>query len=492
MGSLNNLSSSRIFVVISSLLHLFTFVSCLVFRDFCQRVGSLNNNNIIILNNSLKKNEKHSIGLSLLQGAQRASLHRTLSMVDNNHKITTLTDLTKQLDTLLQEKGDKTLERTPTFHQDPDSCIFDGTTTAEYEVLVILGKALKRDQVTVEYAARIREAVNILKKDCKPPDMICFTGGISPGNLIPDASLGLSYFKKMCEAQQVNLEGIEFYVDLESDSEKEALRSIIEHITDIEEIQGEGLHFTFISQEYHLAQLNEISAISQGQSMLKLISDAGASHSFSSASYPFIFSQEETIVFKTETYLLVEELVSLTEHLRGVGNGLTFFQVEQYNRLLDIRRQLNDQVAILHTSDTPPSLLTTEKALRMKKMLPLDSISSFKNIQDNSILIDESLEAALATLSEVSDILRPVVNLEGSVSLAQYKCTAEQLESAINCMRKNCDPDRPLTLREWMAIVSGGKDYDEQTQRQKKPPPASTVQTPKELLGLLQRLKSEK
>jgi len=88
-------------------------------------------------------------------------------------------------------------------------------------VVIVFGKNLVRDQVTVEYASRIRTLVKLLKNDSESfaPSIICFCGGISSGNYVSDADAGYVFFRHMCESQDVNLDGINIFVDRYSQSE---------------------------------------------------------------------------------------------------------------------------------------------------------------------------------------------------------------------------------------------------------------------------------
>eukprot|EP00639_Heterosigma_akashiwo_P012040 CAMPEP_0206362022 /NCGR_PEP_ID=MMETSP0294-20121207/709_1 /ASSEMBLY_ACC=CAM_ASM_000327 /TAXON_ID=39354 /ORGANISM="Heterosigma akashiwo, Strain CCMP2393" /LENGTH=115 /DNA_ID=CAMNT_0053807017 /DNA_START=469 /DNA_END=813 /DNA_ORIENTATION=- len=106
--------------------------------------------------------------------------------------------------------------------------------------MVVPGKALSRDQVTVEYAARIREAVRLLRRPRAPPALICFTGGVAAGNSIPTSTVGYSWFRKACESQGVSLDGVELFVDYESDSLSEAMNYVIESALELQERRAPG------------------------------------------------------------------------------------------------------------------------------------------------------------------------------------------------------------------------------------------------------------
>ena len=59
-----------------------------------------------------------------------------------------------------------------------------------YNVAIVFGKKLVRDQVTVEYASRIRTLVKLFMEDSEfRPSLVCFCGG-KKGNHISDADAG--------------------------------------------------------------------------------------------------------------------------------------------------------------------------------------------------------------------------------------------------------------------------------------------------------------
>ncbi|CAM9286829.1 unnamed protein product, partial [Ectocarpus fasciculatus] len=140
------------------------------------------------------------------------------------------------------------------------------------QVLVVIGKHLIRDQVTVEYASRIRRLVQGLKSGRLQPDLVCFTGGTVRDNRVADASAGYILFRHLCEQHEANTENIGILVESESTCTKEALDNVVKEVSRMEreelharEREGEGssaawprqkYHFTLISNEYyHLSRI---------------------------------------------------------------------------------------------------------------------------------------------------------------------------------------------------------------------------------------------
>jgi hypothetical protein len=88
-----------------------------------------------------------------------------------------------------------------------------------HEIVVIFGKHLIDDQITVEYASRIDKLVSLLKGERLNPDLICFCGDVYKGNHISDADAGFIYFKSVCAKEGISLENIKFFLDRSSSTE---------------------------------------------------------------------------------------------------------------------------------------------------------------------------------------------------------------------------------------------------------------------------------
>ena len=269
-----------------------------------------------------------------------------------------------------------------------------------YHVAVVFGKTLIQDQVTVEYATRIRTLVKLLKEEPNfRPKLICFTGGVTNEvNTISDASAGYVYFRHLCAIQDITFDS-KVWVDTKSSNEREAVERIASelwrnHIKQwlserplverTNQHYGVGwkilerkvdIHFTLVSTEYHLCNLNDVHHRSPLKSFLQpLVSLRGlagsdrwennqelsvmdpnystsvhvkgsnkvseratfggiensvdTSWSFQYGTYPFLHGHDEAIVFLGQCYLLGEELTPLLVNMKGV--------VEQVRLLLHL------------------------------------------------------------------------------------------------------------------------------------------------------------
>ena len=129
-------------------------------------------------------------------------------------------------------------------------------------IAVVISKPLVQDQVTLEYACRLRAlAKAIMPKDEQEnnignankamddeeddmdernyrPSIICFVGETTSGNLVSDADAGYIYFNHLCASNQISLEGIDILLE-KTTLGKGALKRVMRHLR--QEYIGEWL-----------------------------------------------------------------------------------------------------------------------------------------------------------------------------------------------------------------------------------------------------------
>eukprot|EP00591_Stephanopyxis_turris_P011861 CAMPEP_0195512970 /NCGR_PEP_ID=MMETSP0794_2-20130614/4744_1 /TAXON_ID=515487 /ORGANISM="Stephanopyxis turris, Strain CCMP 815" /LENGTH=658 /DNA_ID=CAMNT_0040640869 /DNA_START=303 /DNA_END=2279 /DNA_ORIENTATION=+ len=411
-----------------------------------------------------------------------------------------------------------------------------------YNVAIVFGKRLVRDQVTVEYASRIRTLASLFKYEPHfSPSLVCFWGGVGDDNHVSDADAGYIFFRHMCEAQGISLEGVEIFIDSVSKDEKEAVRRVTEEVqknhlnawiqksaitetdTNLEEHVTEqndslttiNLHFSFISTEYHLCNINDIHHRSPGQSFLQPLYDleeasrnsnsayrrgatdkyddyddygdspysisssrsstrdsdsvfsssleqqrmsdisgiVEASWSFQYATYPYVHAKEDAIVFLGKCYLLGEELMPLFVNMKGVVENTEFFQRDNYLMLASIRRSLVSHVEELHK---PRRSLRSSLDSYCKISLGKPKRSGKNNYNLNDRSVDVVLESALLSLGRCIDLVQPAGLLVSTVSKSDWLKALRALEHSMADLRSTCDPDRPLRPSEWGKLIDEG------------------------------------
>jgi hypothetical protein len=231
------------------------------------------------------------------------------------------------------------------------------------------------------------------------PKLICFTGGsITEGNTIPDAYAGYIYFRHLIASQNITLHPTtKLWIDNKSSNEREAMERIANElwrnhikvwlserplVERMNQHYGVGwkvlerkvdIHFTLVSTEYHLCNLNDVHHRSPLKSFLqplvslrglagsdrwenvqevlevmdpnysssvhvkgsgRVMSNGGeqqqrntfggiensvdTSWSFQYGTYPFLHGEDEAVVFLGQCYLLGEELTPLLVNMKGV------------------------------------------------------------------------------------------------------------------------------------------------------------------------------
>ena len=169
-----------------------------------------------------------------------------------------------------------------------------------FHVAIVFGKSLINDQVTIEYATRLRTLAKMLRDEPSfHPSLICFTGGVSGDNAISDAAAGYVYFRHLCDIQNITIDDsfTKIWVDdnkLDGGGDE---RGALERISSelwrnnikqwlkerplterVNQHYGVGwtimerkvdIHFTLISTEYHLCNFNDVHHRSPGKSFLQ-------------------------------------------------------------------------------------------------------------------------------------------------------------------------------------------------------------------------------
>jgi hypothetical protein len=369
----------------------------------------------------------------------------------------------------------------------------DEMNSITYQVVVVFGKHLVREQITLEYATRIKTLIRMFLDDASfKPTLVCFSGdvgGPSPGNLISAADAGYFYFRHLCGIHDIDLQGVNFFLDRYSSHDDDVILRITDQVKNLHvpkwivnspfveshspndpsgrssdrvppERKKVIIHFTLLSTDYHLCNINDVHHRSPRQSLFRAIEAIDddmksskvyqrevnsytsgnlgklihTSWSYQYATYPYIYAKEDVVVFLGKIFLLGEELMPLLANMKGVVEQKEFFQRDNYLMLASIRRSL---VSLLESLHQNPKL---EMGLQMQiKMKCETKEKDFK----------ASLEGALLSLGRCVDVVKPAGLLLGSVPIADWAKALRALEHTMIELRSLCDPDRPLKQAEW-------------------------------------------
>ena len=324
------------------------------------------------------------------------------------------------------------------------------------EVAILLTKPLQNDRITTEHANRVRRLVKAMMEEKYRPNVICFVGPQCPGNLVADADASYLFFQELCAAQKVSVHGIDIHL-VKGSVEEGALEQIsyflketcsplwtleLHKITGLK--QRLHVHFTLVSSEYELCQLNDIHERSPGRSPLRTLA-TWSSRSFETT-WTYLYtttilppeeSNDVTRMFRTKTYRSAQELIPVLQHIRSVAENREFFQVEAYRVLVAARRSIVKDMELLY--HRPKNLRGTVDQEQYEQ----------QRIQPKQQAVDVVLEAAVLSLGRCLDLVRPVGRGAGVVHLSDWRLAAVLLEKAISQILRVCDTDQPLYPHEW-------------------------------------------
>mmetsp|Transcript_22703 Transcript_22703/g.33523 ORF Transcript_22703/g.33523 Transcript_22703/m.33523 type:complete len:544 (-) Transcript_22703:54-1685(-) len=451
----------------------------------------------------------------------REAENGVIGKISNSDTIGDLTQLTAAIDERLRGESRGSSDFAVDFTQQNREGAMSGllgfnnieddekTARSSREILVVFGKPLIDDQVTVEYASRIRElALSLLANDENIPDIICFCGCVCKGNHISDADAGFMFFKHLCLNEGISLQNIKIFVDRNSQNERKGLQNVVNHI--VEEHVSEWLaishhsesptdeygmerkalrkkiklHFTLVSSDYHLCNINDIHHRSPNQSLLRPIEmlrtddrsqqgimteyddELSAFHhgrrkrqqknsvvngiiscswSYRYASYPYAYSRDEASSFMGKCFLLCENLRPLFVNIKGVVAEREFLQRDNFMAAASIRHKLISLMEDLYR--TSPSLRT--------------GLREITTYADSKETVDIVLEGATLSLGRCIDLVRPAGLHKSSVSKNSLIKALRSLEHCMTQIHKFCDPDRPLDTMEWGKLHPSLEDQEE-------------------------------
>jgi hypothetical protein len=423
----------------------------------------------------------------------------------------------------------------------------DHYNSTTFHVAIIFGKPLIQDQVSVEYASRIRALVKMMELDSEHdeeaeeddkvapyrPRLICFTNGEGGGgggagrqqqqqpvqrgvgstgatgsrsnSIISVASAGYIYFRHLCAYRHIAIDEsyTKFWIENDNDiivdqngkgsyikderTSLERIASVLRRHYIIPWLSGRpfverlcqhygvrrtilersvNVHFTLVSTEYHLCNLNDVHARSPRKSFLQplvsmrgLVGSSGGTNdnkawvddnqishgdydgsgqsnfggienkvdttwNFQYSTYPFLHGEEDAVVFLGRCFLLGEELTPLLLNMRGVVEKTEFFQRDNYLLLSSIRRSFVSIVEALYT----------DKGQEIRAGV----INYFENSRGGGgrnhrftredVQIIVVLESALLNLGRCLDLVKPAGLLVSSVPATTWTKALFNLE----------------------------------------------------------------
>eukprot|EP00178_Gracilaria_changii_P016303 TRINITY_DN462_c0_g1_i1.p1 TRINITY_DN462_c0_g1~~TRINITY_DN462_c0_g1_i1.p1 ORF type:complete len:598 (-),score=99.70 TRINITY_DN462_c0_g1_i1:4826-6583(-) len=304
---------------------------------------------------------------------------------------------------------------------------------ATTHVVVVFGKHLIRDQLTVEYAKRIITLVKQIARGALNPHVICFAGGngLNDDGTISEAAAGYSFFRNVCEEADVDVSRFEFILEQQSHNTKENLRNLIDELR--RRFGADALsacHFTLVSSDYHLIRIQEVHRLSPRQSVLFPLEVSASTWNCIFAAYPFCVSRDPATAFLGRTVVLANDLGILHVNLKGALVHREFVAKQNLDRLNETFAKMREMYRVIHSNTSAAGGFRTD----MRKHA-------------------ETLEVAIHHIREVHTLLGPLNETGASVPHAHLELALEHLTSAIRAMRSSMDPDRVLRTHDRMAII---------------------------------------
>lgn len=300
---------------------------------------------------------------------------------------------------------------------------------ASSHIVVVFGKRLIRDQVSVEYAKRIVTLVKQLASGALDPHIICFTGGRAPGGCVTEAAAGYAFFRSVCEEAGVDVDDYSYLLEEKSTSTLQNVHNVIAALR--RRCNPEAItncHFTLVSSDYHIIRMQEVHRLNVQESALFPLQLFSASWNFIFAAYPFCVSRVPATAFLGRAIVLANDLSIVVVNLNGVVSRRQFMAKDNVHRLQETFAKMRDMYRVINSR----------------------SYSGFRTDMRKHA---ETLELAIHRVREVHTTLLPLQEDGGTVSPDDMEMALRLLMSVVRDIRESMDPDRVLLVTDRIAVV---------------------------------------
>lgn len=344
-----------------------------------------------------------------------------------------------------------------------------------HQVVVLFGKKLIGDKISVEYAKRVVTLVKQIACGAVRPDTLVFTGGKDPGRevgreagvekevetrrsfadgawkeeedvvkrerearervgqgAVTQAAAGYLFFRSICEEVGVDADGFDYILEEESHTTKESMANVVKEVRARFGADAvSGCHFTLVSSDYHLIRIKEVHRTCPRHSLLFALEVASASWACIFAAYPFCVSPEPATAFLGRAMVLANDLSIVLVNLRGVISDRQFFARENTARLNATSAKMRDMFRVVDP---------TRALVRGGFRADMRSYS-------------ETLERAIHAVREVQELVAPLIDPCGSAPPQDLERAEELLTHAVLDMREQLDPDRVFRIADHIDVV---------------------------------------
>jgi hypothetical protein len=351
----------------------------------------------------------------------------------------------------------------------------------KHVAMVFSKPLLDDDQISIDYACRIRRLVRAMQQEDYKPDVLCFVRGDGQTNSttfrmkknrsIVSTDVGYIFFRHLCAAQGVSLSTIShIYLDDPEErssgngDEYDALQSAVRFLQNDEcipswHIDRLRVQLSLFSSDYHLCQLHDSYTRSPDQSPLRALHrrnwvfNTKSSTGVLETRWTFVYSTPGPALAKNAVQLFFlkffqtsQQLRTVVLNLRGVVDEHEFFQQENYLVLVSARRSLVTDMEEIYR--IAPSLKFVNRLLSSE--VPGKAVRTKP--------VDVVLESALLSLGRCLDLVRPAGLFTGIVPARDWKLALHILHDAVEQISAICNPDQPLPHSEWGRMADDDDD----------------------------------
>lgn len=348
--------------------------------------------------------------------------------------LTNLNELTERISDLLNTGSIQRGRATPSPSADDLRLAHLDAST---HVVVVFGKRLIRDQVSVEYAKRVVTLVKQLATGALNPDIICFTGGVAPAGCVSEAAAGYAFFRSVCEESGVDVSAYDYMLEEKSATTAQNVKGVIAGLQQrLDPGAVARCHFTLVSSDYHLIRLQEVHRLSvnSDESALFPLQLFGATWSFLFAAYPFCVSRDAATAFLGRAVVLANDLGVVLVNVNAAVASRQFIAQENLARLRETFAKMRD----------------------MYRVIDSRAASGFRTDMRRHA---ETLELAIHRVREVATALSPLSVDGEAVPGDDLKLAQRLLMAAVRDIRESMDPDRVLLVADRVAVVEDMASY---------------------------------
>mmetsp|Transcript_32148 Transcript_32148/g.49812 ORF Transcript_32148/g.49812 Transcript_32148/m.49812 type:complete len:398 (-) Transcript_32148:481-1674(-) len=310
---------------------------------------------------------------------------------------------------------------------------YKGHLESTLHIAVVFCKPLFEGEITVEFSRRISTTLSQVKYGKLKPDIIAFIGGNIDKGKMSGATAGYVYFRHLSVEASVDLMGLEFIIEEKMKNPKDNLVSLL---TTLRKRFGDEAvskcHFTLISSDYHLIRIAEIHKLSQRQSILNPLYEAGATWTYLFAAYPFCVSPDPTLAFLGRIRVLANDLTIVLVNLNGIVEFNEFVARENFSRLCETNRKLRTMLRIMSEPGSSSTSGGSSIEIPPKQW--------------------EVLEKSLCVIHEIQTVLTPLIDGK-SVEKRILVRARDLFMNTVKDIRMSIDPDRPLNNHEWALTI---------------------------------------